>query len=197
MTATVTHSTLIENWGINSFVRKLLIALAGSILIAVSSKIQIPFYPVPLTMQTFVILVIGMILGWKWGGFTVTLYLLQGISGMPVFAGTPVKGIGITYMMGPTGGYLLGFLVAVIVVGYLAEKKGWDHSLILTFLAMVTGNLVIYTLGILWLGNLIGWDKPVLELGVYPFLLGDLFKILLATFLIPFLWRISPRKSLF
>lgn len=176
-------------------VKVILIALVTTMAIWASAKIHIPFYPIPITMQTFVILFIGMAYGWRLGGLTVLFYLAEGALGLPVFSGTPEKGLGLFYMLGPTGGYLLGFLIAVMVVGKLAEK-GWDRNIFLTFLAMVIGNLIIYTIGLLWLGNLLGWDKPVLAWGLYPFLVGGLFKIILASLLLPLIWKIFPKQSL-
>ena len=158
-------------------IKYLFIALLGSILLAISSKIKIPFYPVPMTMQTFVVLIIGVAFGWKLGLATISLYLFEGILGLPVFSGTPEKGIGIVYFTGPTMGYLVGFIIAV----YFAGKFNYDSSLFKTFFKLTFAVSFIYLLGILWLGNLIGWDKPIFKLGVQPFLLAELFKILIAT----------------
>ena len=174
--------------------RAVVLAFVGTMLIAISAKIQIPFYPVPMTMQTFVILCIGMAYGWRLGGATVLLYLAEGASGLPVFAGTPAKGIGITYMMGPTGGYLLGFLAAAVIVGWLAEK-GWDRNIVRTIAAMVLGTAIIFAPGLLWLGTVIGWEKPVLALGLTPFLWGAVFKISLAAAVLPLAWKILGRKG--
>ena len=169
--------------------RVLLVALAGSALIAVSSKIQVPMAPVPMTLQTLVILVIGMACGWRLGGLTVLLYLVEGAAGLPVFANTPERGIGIAYMVGSTGGYLLGFLLAALVVGLLAEA-GWDRSAPLTAAAMLIGNVVIYVPGLLWLGSVAGWDNPILQWGLTPFIVGDLVKVALAALLMPAAWRL-------
>ena len=155
----------------------LLLALLGSIALAISSKIKIPFYPVPMTMQTLVVLLIGIIYGWKLGLVTIFLYLLEGIIGLPVFSGTPEKGFGLVYFVGPTMGYLIGFLIAV----YVSGKFNYDNNLIKTFLKLLLATSFIYLLGIAWLGGLIGWDKPIFKLGVQPFLLAELFKILIAT----------------
>ena len=161
-------------------IKYLFIALLGSILLAISSKIKIPFYPVPMTMQTFVVLIIGVAFGWKLGLATISLYLFEGIIGLPVFSGTPEKGMGIVYFTGPTMGYLLGFIVAV----YFAGKFKYDDNLFKTFFKLTFAISFIYLFGILWLGNLIGWDKPIFKLGVQPFLLAELFKILIATLVI-------------
>ena len=153
------------------------IALLGSILLAISSKIKIPFYPVPMTMQTFVVIFIGVAFGWKLGVATVSLYLFEGIIGLPVFSGSPEKGIGLAYFTGPTMGYLIGFIVTVYIVGQFV----YDNNLVKTFLKLIFATSFIYILGMLWLGSLIGWDKPVFILGAQPFLLAELFKILIAT----------------
>ena len=156
----------------------LFFALLGSIVLAISSKIKIPFYPVPMTMQTLIVLMIGIAFGWKMALATISLYLFEGIIGLPVFSGTPEKVVGLVYFMGPTMGYLLGFIVA----GYLAGKFVYDNNLIKNFLKLFFATSFIYIFGMLWLGSLIGWDKPIFELGAQPFLLAELFKILIATF---------------
>jgi len=170
---------------IDRIIKLTLLTIAGSILITISAKIKIPFYPVPMTMQTFVILLIGITYGYKIGLATVTLYLLEGIFGLPVFANSPEKGIGVAYFVGPTMGYLVGFLVAV----YFAGLFKYDKGLINTFLKLIFSVSFIYILGIIWLGTLIGWDKPVFKFGAEPFLLAELFKILLLLFLVPMLLK--------
>ena len=156
------------------------LVLMGSIALAISSKIKIPFYPVPMTMQTLVVLIIGISFGWKLGLVTVSLYLLEGIIGLPVFSGTPEKGMGLIYFTGPTMGYLLGFIIAV----YISGKFVYDNNLFKNFLKLSLATSFIYILGMFWLGNLIGWSKPIFQLGAQPFLLAELFKILIATLLI-------------
>jgi biotin transport system substrate-specific component len=155
--------------------RNVFIALMGSILLAISSKVKIPFYPVPMTMQTLVILFLGITLGWKLGVATVALYLFEGIIGLPVFSGTPEKGVGIIYFTGPTMGYLIGFLFTV----YFAGSFNFSRNLIMKLLQLLFSISFIYVLGVLWLGTLIGWEKPLFQLGVQPFLLAELFKILI------------------
>ena len=155
-------------------------ALIWSIVLAISSKIKIPFYPVPMTMQTLVVLILGIGFGWKLGVATVSLYLFEGIIGLPVFSGTPEKGVGLIYFTGPTMGYLLGFLVTV----YISGKFNYDNNLLKNFLKLLLATSFIYILGMSWLGNLIGWDKTIFQLGAQPFLLAELFKILIATFAI-------------
>ena len=170
---------------LNKIVKVILVAALGTLLLTISAKIKIPFYPVPMTMQTFVVLFLGITLGPKIGLITVSLYLFEGIFGFPVFAGTPEKGIGLVYFAGPTMGYLIGFLVAV----YFSGSFKYDKGLINTFLKLIFSVSFIYVLGITWLGMLIGWDKPIFELGVKPFLLAELFKMLLLLFLTPILLK--------
>ena len=173
--------------------KSLLLAVMGSLALWLSAKIQVPFYPVPITMQTFVVLVVGMAFGWRLGAATVLLYLAEGALGLPVFAGTPERGIGLAYMVGPTGGYLLGFLVAAAAVGWLGQR-GWDRRIATTLAAMAFGTAIIYVPGLIWLGVAIGWDKPVFELGLWPFLPGDALKIALAALVLPSIWRISRHR---
>ena len=172
---------LIKNLKEISLLKSLFLAILGSIFLALSAKIKIPFWPVPMTMQTFVVLLLGIVYGWKLGLFTVSLYLLEGIAGLPVFAGTPEKGMGIVYFTGPTMGYLIGFLVTVSLTGLLA----FDNNFFKNFTKLIFSLSFIYLLGLLWLGTLIGWDKPIFKLGVQPFLLAELFKVLILALLIP------------
>ena len=171
---------LVKNFKNSKIIKYAFVALLGSILLAISSKVKIPFYPVPMTMQTLVVIVIGIAFGWKLGLATISLYLFEGILGMPVFSGTPEKGIGLIYFTGPTMGYLIGFLIAV----FLAGKFVYNNNLVQNFLKILLATSFIYLLGVIWLGSLIGWDKPIFKLGVQPFLLAELFKILIATFAI-------------
>ena len=153
--------------------KAVLVIFLGTILLAISAKIKIPFYPVPMTMQTFVVLFMGIAFGWKIAVSTITLYLFEGIIGLPVFSGTPEKGIGFTYFIGPTMGYLIGFLLAAFLTGYMNFKR----NIFIIFIKLIFSVSSIYILGILWLGNLIGWDKPILKLCAMAFLLAELFKI--------------------
>ena len=171
---------LVKSFKQSKLLKYVFLALIGSIILAVSSKVKIPFYPVPMTMQTLIVLVIGIGFGWKLGLATVSLYLFEGIIGLPVFSGTPEKGIGLIYFTGPTMGYLVGFLVAV----YISGKFNYDNNLLKNFLKLMLATSLIYILGISWLGSLIGWDKPIFQLGAQPFLLAEVFKILIATFAI-------------
>ena len=159
--------------------KSILVVLVGSILLTISSKIKIPFYPVPMTMQTFAVLFLGISFGYKIGIATVGLYLIEGIFGLPVFSNSPEKGVGIVYFTGPTMGYLIGFLLATFLAGYLDLKT----NIVSIFLKLILSVSVIYILGLIWLGTLIGWDKPIFQLGAAPFLLAELFKILILTLL--------------
>ena len=170
---------------LNKIAKVILIAMLGTLLLTISAKIKIPFYPVPMTMQTFVVLFLGITLGPRIGFLTISLYLFEGIFGLPVFAGTPEKGLGLVYFTGPTMGYLIGFLVAVYFSGSFKYEKG----LINTFLKLILSVSFIYIFGLVWLGTLIGWDKPIFKLGAQPFLLAELFKILLLLFLTPTLLK--------
>ena len=168
-------------------IKYLFVALVGSIILAISSKVKIPFYPVPMTMQTLVVLMIGVGFGWRLGVTTVALYLFEGLIGLPVFSGTPEKGVGLIYFTGPTMGYLLGFLVAT----YFAGKFIYDNNVVKTFFKLFFATSFIYILGMAWLGSLIGWDKPIFQLGAKPFLLAELFKILIVAFAINHIKRIK------
>ena len=172
---------------VNKITKIILLALIGSLLLTISAKVKIPFHPVPMTMQTFVVLFLGITLGSKIGLLTVSLYLFEGIFGLPVFAGTPEKGIGLIYFTGPTMGYLLGFLVAA----YFAGSFNYEKGLLNNFLKLVFSVSFIYLLGVIWLGILIGWEKPLLKLGVQPFLLAELFKVLLLLAIIPIILKIK------
>jgi len=168
---------LVKSTQASKILKTILIIFTGSILLTVSAKIKIPFYPVPMTMQTFAVLFLGLSFGYKIGLATVGLYLFEGIIGIPVFSNSPEKGVGLIYFTGPTMGYLIGFLFATFLAGYLNFKT----NIIFIFLKLIISVSVIYILGVLWLGNLIGWDKPVIQFGVTPFLLAELFKIVLLT----------------
>ena len=156
-----------------------LIVILGSVLLTISAKIKIPFYPVPMTMQTFVVLFLGISLGYKIAVITVFVYLLEGLLGIPVFSNSPEKGVGLIYFTGPTMGYLIGFLFTAFFSGFLNFKT----NIIFIFIKLLFSVFFIYLFGIIWLGILIGWEKPIFELGVFPFIYAELFKILLITFL--------------
>ena len=163
----------------SKILKYILIVFAGSVLLTISAKIKIPFYPVPMTMQTFVVLFLGMSFGYKIGLATVSLYLIEGIIGLPVFSNSPEKGVGLVYFTGPTMGYLIGFLIATFLAGYF----NFNRNLFNNFIKLLISVSTIYILGIFWLGSLIGWDKPIIQLGVTPFLLAEMFKIVILTLL--------------
>ncbi len=164
---------------IQKVLKTFIVVFFGTIALTVSAKLKIPFYPVPMTMQTFMVLFLGLAFGYKIGLAIVGVYLLEGIIGIPVFSGSPEKGIGLVYFTGPTMGYLIGFLSAVFFAGYLNLK----NNIFVIFSKLIFSVSTIYLFGVLWLGALIGWDKPILQLGVMPFLLAELFKICLLTLL--------------
>ena len=164
---------LTKNISQTTIIKSLFAIILGSIALTISAKIKIPFYPVPMTMQTFVVLFLGVSLGYKIGLASVSLYLLEGILGLPVFSNSPEKGVGLVYFTGPTMGYLIGFLFATFLAGYFNFKK----NILINFVKLLVSVSVIYIFGIFWLGNLIGWDKPIIQLGATPFLLAELFKI--------------------
>jgi biotin transport system substrate-specific component len=170
------------------------LAIIGSLLLTASAKAQFPMWPVPMTMQSFVVLVIGMAYGARLAGATVALYLLEGALGLPVFAGTPEKGIGLVYMAGPTGGYLAGFAVAAIAMGWLAER-GWDRKAGWAVAAMAIGTLLLFVPGVAWLSVLIGFERAI-AVGLQPFLLGSVLKLALAAAVLPLAWKaVELRQS--
>ena len=177
----------------DSWIKKVVLIFIGTLLLTLSAKIQVPFYPVPMTMQTFLILVIGMTFGWKLGSLTVLFYLIEGAVGLPVFAGTPIKGIGLDYMLGPTGGYLIGFILASCTVGYLGEN-GFNRNFLTVFIAMIVGTVLIFLCGYTWLSIFFGFERAFLY-GVLPFVWSELFKVALATAVLPLCWRFLYRGT--
>ena len=173
------HMELTKNISQTRIIKSLFAIILGSLALTISAKIKIPFYPVPMTMQTFVVLFLGVSLGYKIGLASVGLYLLEGIAGLPVFSNSPEKGIGLIYFTGPTMGYLIGFLTA----SYLASKINSKDSFLLVLTKLTIATSTIYLLGLLWLGTIIGWDKPIFDLGAKPFLLAEIFKIVLLALL--------------
>jgi biotin transport system substrate-specific component len=163
----------------------------GVCLLTLSAKVQVPFWPVPMTMQTLVVLMLGMAYGSRLAAGTVFAYLLAGAAGLPVFAGTPERGIGLAYMMGPTFGFLVGFLIAAWLVGFLAER-GWDRSFLKCAAAMVLGHLVITLAGVVWLAVLMGTTKAI-EVGFTPFMASSVLKTALGAVAMPMLWRVLGR----
>ncbi len=186
---------------LNKIAKLILLAVLGTLLLTISAKIKIPFYPVPMTMQTFVVLFLGIALGPKIGLLTVSLYLFEGIFGLPVFAGTPEKGIGFVYFTGPTMGYLVGFLVATYLAGYFKYENCFDFhkfklnsvitKLFKNLIKLIFAVSFIYIFGLLWLGFLIGWDKPIFQFGAQPFLLAELFKMLILSIIAGYLYKIK------
>ena len=165
-----------------------LLTVLGSLFLAVCAHLYVPLQPVPITMQTFGVLLLGMVFGARLGAATVALYLLEGAAGLPVFAGFTG---GLPVLFGPTGGYLFGFVIAAWLVGSLAER-GWDRGVFTTALAMLFGNIVLYVPGLIWLGNLIGGNAAIAA-GLAPFWIGDLLKIALAAGLLPSAWWLTRR----
>ncbi len=164
---------LVKNITQTKIIKSLLAIVLGSIALTISAKIKIPFYPVPMTMQTFVVLFLGISLGYKIGLATVGLYLFEGIVGLPVFSNSPEKGVGLVYFTGPTMGYLIGFLTAC----YLASNVKFEDNFLIILVKLIIATSTIYVLGLIWLGIIIGWDKPIFALGAKPFLLAEIFKI--------------------
>jgi biotin transport system substrate-specific component len=167
--------------------RVALVAL-GVAALAVAAKIKVPFWPVPITMQTFVVLSIGAAYGARLGVATLAAYLAIGALGFDVFTGSSAEANGIAYMMGGTGGYLAGFVLAAAFLGW-AARRGWDRSHGRMALAMLAGSVLIYAPGLVWLGWLHGFDKPILAWGLYPFLVGDALKLALAALVFPLAWK--------
>tara|TARA_Y100000287_G_C14174270_1_gene331484 strand:- start:503 stop:1054 length:552 start_codon:yes stop_codon:yes gene_type:complete len=160
-------------------IKSLVVVIIGSIALTISAKIKIPFYPVPMTMQTFVVLFLGISLGHKIALAAIGLYLIEGIAGLPVFSNSPEKGIGLVYFTGPTMGYLIGFLTA----SYLASKIKESDNFFVILSKLIIATSTIYFLGLIWLGTLIGWEKPIFALGAKPFLLAEIFKIVILALL--------------
>ncbi len=179
---TTAPTTLIDSvWnaqGQMRIVRNVALILFGTALLWVSAKIKVDIGPVPFTMQTAVVLMIGAVYGWKLGGATLMAYLAEGAAGLPVFAGTPEKGIGLAYMSGATAGYLVGFVLAAIFVGFIAER-GAAGKFFALLAAMVGGVIIIDGLGLVWMMNLFGIEKGW-QYGVAPFIVVDLAKAALA-----------------
>jgi len=175
--------------GTQRLVKQVVLVLAGIAAIAIAAKIRIPMWPVPLTMGTFAVLTIGAAYGPRLGLTTILGYLAVGALGFDVFAGSSAEENGLAYMMGGTGGYLVGYALAALALGLFA-RAGWDRSMPRMATALLVGNAIIYIPGLIWLGVLYGWDKPILEWGLTPFLLGDALKLALAALLVPAVWKL-------
>ena len=176
----------------NRWLRAIILAVLGSVLLWLSAKVKVDVGPVPITLQSLVILGLGAAYGWRLGAATLMLYLAQGAAGLPVFAGTPEKGIGLAYMAGPTGGYLLGFVLAAAVIGYLAER-GYDRNPFKMIAAMLLATSVIYIPGLAWLATLIGGEKAI-QFGFMPFIWGDVIKAALAAAVFPAIWQLFKKS---
>jgi biotin transport system substrate-specific component len=181
-------------WTRRSPTRDALLLIGGTLALALSAKIQVPFWPVPMTMQSMIVLLIGVTYGSRRAGATVAAYLAEGFVGLPVFAGPAA---GPAYMMGPTGGYLLGFLLGAVAVGWLAER-GWGRPVWRSAAALTLGHVALFVPGVLWLARFTGWSRAV-DLGVTPFIAATFLKTALAVALVAALWRVvgerpAPRR---
>jgi len=172
--------------------KQVALVLVGVLVLAVAAKIKVPMWPVPITMGTFAVLTIGAAYGARLGLVTILAYMLVGAIGFDVFAGSSAEAAGLTYMMGGTGGYLVGYVLATLALGALAQR-GWDRSVVWMALAMLIGTVLIYVPGLAWLGQLYGWDKPILAWGLTPFLIGDVLKLALAALVLPAVWKLVGR----
>lgn len=178
--------------GLGLRIKQVVLVVVGVLLLAVAAKIKVPMWPVPVTMGTFAVLSIGAAYGARLGLVTILAYLLVGALGYDVFAGSSAEAAGLTYMMGGTGGYLVGYVLATLALGALAQR-GWDRSVVWMALAMLIGTVLIYVPGLAWLGQLYGWDKPILAWGLTPFLVGDALKLALAALVLPAAWKLVGR----
>lgn len=174
--------------GVGLWVKRGLLFVLGIAALALAAKIKIPMWPVPVTLGTFAVLTVGAAYGPRLGLATILGYMAVGALGFDVFASSSAEANGLSYMMGGTGGYLLGYVLATLALG-LAARRGLDRSVTGMALALLVGNVLIYVPGLLWLGQLYGWDQPILEWGLTPFLLGDALKLVLAALLVPAVWK--------
>jgi biotin transport system substrate-specific component len=173
-------------------IKQVALVVLGIVVLAAAAKIKLPMWPVPMTMGTFAVLSIGAAYGPRLGLTTILGYMFVGALGFDVFAGTSAETYGLSYMIGGTGGYLVGYVMAALALGVLA-RAGWDRSVGKMAAAMAIGNALIYVPGLIWLGMLYGWDKPILEWGLTPFLVGDAIKLALAALLLPAVWKLVGR----
>jgi biotin transporter BioY len=194
MLVNVTYAGLFRPSGrVHAGLYDIALIIGGSLFIAASARLKIflPFSPVPITGQTFAVLMAGTLLGAWRGSLSALLYVIMGVSGLGVFA----LGGGVLVLTGPTGGFLIGFIAAAYITGQLAER-GWDRRIATAILAMILGNITLYTFGLLWLCCLMGFSRTVLVMGLYPFIIGDLLKIALAALLLPSGWKLLNRRGL-
>jgi len=196
MATALSNKVLTETFGAGSgaalWAQRAALVIVGVMILAISAKIAVPMWPVPITMGTFAVLTLGAAYGPRLGLATIAAYMVVGMLGFDVFAGSSAEKAGIAYMMGGTGGYLVGYVLATVALGLLA-RAGWDRSAPKMAGAMLIGNAIIYVPGLLWLGVLYGWDKPILEWGLTPFLIGDGLKLALAALLLPAAWKLVGR----
>ncbi len=185
----VLYETIGPQSGLSLRVKQILLVVVGILILAVAAKLKVPMYPVPITMGTFAVLTIGAAYGRSLGLATILGYMIVGALGFDVFANTSAGINGLDYMVGATGGYLVGYVLATLTLGALA-RRGWDRSWLWMAAAMLIGNLVIYIPGLCWLGFSFGWDQPILEWGLTPFLIGDALKLGLAAILFPTIWAL-------
>jgi biotin transport system substrate-specific component len=193
MTTTTYNSTLVEvilpQIGLAIFLKRILLVLVGIAVLVLAAKIKVPMFPVPITMGTFAVLIIGAAYGPRLGLATIVGYMIIGLLGFDVFAGSSSEHNGLTYMMGSTGGYLVGYLAAIVALGF-AARRGWDRSVPQMAVALLVGNVLIYVPGLIWLGMLYGFSAQILTWGLTPFLFGDAVKLVLAALLVPAAWSI-------
>lgn len=196
MTTTTHRNVLVETFGATEGaglrLKQAALVVLGIAVLAIAAKIKVPMYPVPITMGTFAVLTLGAAYGPGLGLATIMGYMMLGALGLDVFAGSGADASGLTYMMGGTGGYLVGYVAATVLLGALA-RKGWDRSATRMAGAMLLGNVIIYIPGLAWLGMLYGWNEPILAWGLTPFLAGDLLKLALAAAILPAVWKLVGR----
>ncbi|WP_438960323.1 biotin transporter BioY [Nereida sp.] len=192
MALTMNDKVLTEAFGASEGallrLKQIMLVVVGIAALAIAAKVKIPMIPVPMTLGTLAVLTVGAAYGPRLGLVTIIGYMILGAAGFDVFASSAAGVSGIEYMMGGTGGYLVGYVLATLALGVLA-RMGWDRSAAKMAAAMLIGNALIYIPGLLWLGTLYGWDKPILEWGLTPFIYGDLLKLAIAAMIVPMAWK--------
>ena len=193
MALTMNKKVLTEAFGASEgallWLKQILLVVTGVMALAIAAKVKIPMTPVPITLGTLAVLTIGSAYGPRLGLATILGYLIIGALGFDVFATSSASNSGLDYMVGGTGGYLVGYVVATLALGKLA-RMGWDRTAPKMACAMLLGNLLIYIPGLIWLGTLYGWDQPILQWGLTPFIIGDLLKLAVAAMLLPLAWKV-------
>jgi biotin transport system substrate-specific component len=185
-----------------SLVRSVALVLAGTAVLAISAKIQVPFWPVPMTLQTLAVMLIGATYGSRLAVVTVLAYIAEGAIGLPVFANTPPQIAGPAYLIGPTAGYIWGWVVAAAVIGFAADR-GASRSIGKLFVAILIGEVILFAMGFAWLawfatlssGDVGLGAEKALAAGVTPFIIADLLKAALASLLVPAAWSLLPRRA--